>query len=92
MEHPNSTNVILLQGRGFCRRGDEGCLRIGMLPIDRFPAGGSYVSNKATAIVGRTPRPDLDPARSHRLRLDRYDEKDFSDVRAAMEKDGLWVS
>ena len=93
VENANSTSVIHLQGRGFCKTSEDlGCLRIGMLPLDRFPAGGGYAANKANAIVGRTPRPDLDPARSHRLRLDRYDEKDFSDVKAAMEKDGLWVS
>ena len=39
----------------------------------------------------RAARPDLDPKRSHRLRLDRYDEIDFDNLKAQMVKEGLWV-
>ena len=62
-----------------------------MLPFDKFPGAGAYPGAAASALVGRTARPDLDPKRSHRLRLDRYDEQDFDDLRAAMIKEGLWL-
>ena len=63
-----------------------------MLPHDKFPPAGQYVGSKGTALVGRSARPDLDPKRSHRLRLDRYDEVDFDNLRGAMATEGLWLS
>lgn len=48
-------------------------------------------SRRASALVGRIVRPDKDPRRSHRLRLDRYDERDFDEMRSAMIAAGLWV-
>ena len=87
---PNATAIVSLRKRAWCQPERLGCLKIGMLPADRFPAAGQYEGARRTALVGRSPRPDLDPRRSHRLRLDRYDEKDFDDLRAAMRRDGLW--
>ena len=86
-----TTSVLELRSKRFCRGGDGGCLRIGQLPYDRFPPPGLYRAYRSTAFVGRTPRPDKDPARSHRLRLDRYDEIDFSNLKHAMMEDGLWM-
>ena len=88
---PNRTAVVSLRKHSWCQPASLGCLTIGMLPSDLFPAPGQYAAVRDRALVGRTPRPDIDPRRSHRLRLDRYDERDFSDLRGAMEKDGLWV-
>ena len=62
-----------------------------MLPTGLFPPPGEYSAHRAYALVGRSLRPDLDPKRSHRLRLDRYDEVDFENLREAMVKDGLWL-
>lgn len=86
-----TTSVVELRNKRFCRGGDGTCLRIGHLPFDRFPPPGLYRAYRSSALVGRTPKPDNDPARSHRLRLDRYDEIDFSNLKQAMVEDGLWV-
>lgn len=66
-------------------------IEMGLLPADRFPRADLYVRSKETALVGRTARPEMDPTRTHRLRLDRYDERDFDELREAMSKDGLWL-
>ena len=84
-----STSVVSLRNQRFCR-GGGGCLRIGHLPFGLFPPPGLYRAYAKTALVGRTPRPDKDPARSHRLRLDRYDDIDFTNLQQAMMEDGLW--
>jgi hypothetical protein len=92
LAHPNSTSVISLRHRNFCAGGgSDSCLRIGQLPADRFPPAGHFPQHRAHAIIGRSARPDLDPKRSHRLRLDRYDEVDFENLRTQMVKDGLWL-
>ena len=89
--NPNSTAVVALRKRSWCEPHALGCLRIGMLPMDRFPGPGDFSAMRATALVGRSPRPDLDPKRSHRLRLDRYDDIDFEDLKTRMVADGLWM-
>jgi len=66
-------------------------LTLALLPRDTFPNAFEYLKHKATAFVGRVVRPEKDPKRTHRLRLDRYDEIDFDDMRSAMIKDGLWA-
>ena len=90
---PNRTALISLRRRPWCAQKGAGCLQVGMLPHDLFPHPGAYhPSAKGRApLVGRSPKPDLDPKRSHRLRLDRYDQKDFDDLRAAMVSDRLWL-
>ena len=83
---PQKTAFVALRGAGG--------LRLAMLPSNLFPNAGSFTGDRATraeALVGRVVRPDQDPARSHRLRLDRYDEVDFEQMRAAMVSAGLWV-
>ena len=87
---PNKTAILNL-GRKWCRPEALGCLKVGMLPADRFPAAGQYGGAQSAALVGRSPKPDLDPKRSHRLRLDRYDDQDFDDLRGAMVRDKLWL-
>lgn len=94
VQHANgSTAVVEVQRKGLCPRAGEGgaCVRVAQLPFDLFPPPGLYRAYAKTALVGRTPRPDKDPARSHRLRLDRYDEQDFSELKQAMMEDNLWV-
>ena len=90
---PNRTAIVSLNKRVWCQVSSGGCLRIGMLPSDQFPSAGMYhgKTHSPKARVGRMARPDLDPKRSHRLRLDRYDEKDFDDLRKAMVNAGLWM-
>lgn len=85
--------VVVLQRRSWCTPSSLGCLKIGMLPANAFPAPGVYraSADDAAALVGRSAKPDLDPKRSHRLRLDRYDEIDFDDLKGQMVKDGLWL-
>jgi hypothetical protein len=63
-------------------------LSIGFLPADKFPWAANYrfTDAKATAYVGRILRPNKDPSRSHRLRLDRYDMQDFDECVHASEK------
>ena len=87
-EQPNATAVIRLKGK-LCTGGD--CLRLGQLPANLFPAPGAYPTFQSEAMVGRTNRPDKDPKRSHRLRLDRYDETDFDNLKEAMTAEGLWL-
>ena len=67
----------------------DSCLRIALLPTAQFPPpfAGAYRAANATALVGRSQRPD----RGHRLNLDRYDERDFESLREAMVEDGLWL-
>lgn len=66
-------------------------LRIGLLPASLFPSASAYRRANSTALVGRVLRPNLDPLRSHRLRLDRYDDVDFDQLREAMVSAGLWL-
>ena len=88
-DHPNATAVLTLKGAAWC--GDDGtCLRLGLLPAHLFPPPSGYPAVRDVALVGRTVRPNKEPARSHRLRLDRYDEVDFDQLREAMLADGLW--
>ena len=89
---PNSTAVVeVLRSRAHRWCKEEPCMRIGMLPHDKFPPPGGFPDARTTAFVGRAARPDLDPKRSHRLRLDRYDERDFDNLVAAMKAQGLWL-
>ena len=83
--NPNRTQIVSLNKRAWCQTttaSSGGCLKIGMLPFDQFPPAGSYLGalHSPNARVGRVSRPDLDPKRSLRLRLDRYDEKDFDEA------------
>ena len=66
-------------------------LRLALMPLDLFPppAKGAYAAVKATALAARAPNPR---AERHRLRLDRYDESDFTALRASMAEEGLWVT
>lgn len=88
---PNGTAVVeLTHGpKRWCD--SKPCLRIGMLPHDRYPPPGQFPDARQTAFVGRAVRPDVDPKRSHRLRLDRYDNQDFDDLVAAMKAQSLWL-
>ena len=94
MQNANhSLTIVEVQRKGLCAPAGEqrACVRVAQLPFDLFPPPGLYHAYAKTALVGRTPRPDKDPARSHRLRLDRYDEQDFSELKQAMMEDNLWV-
>ena len=71
------------------RRGHKE-LRLALLPMDRFPNAKHFPMYRTTAIVGRVVRPEKDPTRVHRLRLDRYDDVDFDEMREAMQSMGLW--
>ena len=87
---PNQTNLITLNERRWCRGGDADasrCLTLGMMPRDLFPPPGAFPPYRGSALVGRSER----PSRDHRLRLDRYDERDFTELKAAMVADGLWL-
>ena len=87
-DRPNATAILRL-GATWC--GDDGaCLRLGLLPANLFPPPNGYPAVRDVALTGRTIRPNKDPTRSHRLRLDRYDEVDFDTLRVAMLADGLW--
>ena len=46
---------------------------------------------KQVALVGRSNRPYANNQPTHRLRLDRYDDVDFEQLREKMVADGLWV-
>ena len=81
---PNVTATAVL-GKRWC--GADGCLKLGLLPADRFPKPGASSHVRASALVGRAERPN----RNHRLRLDRYDEQDFEVLEAAMRREGLWM-
>ena len=93
-DRPNATAILALTGATWCgdkTRGDDGaCLRLGLLPANLFPPPDGYPAVRDVALAGRTIRPNKDPTRSHRLRLDRYDEVDFDTLREAMVADGLW--
>ena len=86
--HPDRTHVAVLKGA----RG----LRLGMLPRDLFPPAFLYEpssgAERKAALVGRVVRPNPDPARSHRLRLDRYDETDFEDMVSTLKSIGAWIT
>jgi len=99
---PNGTAHVTLRGEAVCgpailrQSGCEGCapqdrcdetLTLAVLPHGLFPLPGAYPAARATAFVGRSARPNRD----HRLRLDRYDEKDFRAIDDAMRADGLLV-
>ena len=87
-DRPNATAILRLAAT-WC--GDDGaCLRLGLLPANLFPPPNGYHAVRDVALTGRTIRPNKDPTRSHRLRLDRYDEVDFDTLREAMLADGLW--
>jgi len=63
-------------------------LRVGLLPPAFFQSHVLYGRNEPSdAMIGRSAKPG--PQRD-RLRLDRYDEKDFTDLVMAMKADGLW--
>lgn len=79
---PNQTALISLRAQ----RGESASVTLAMLPSDRFPRAGTYTAARDTALVGRSLRPFF----GHRLRLDRYDERDFTSLREAMVADGLW--
>ena len=66
-------------------------LRLAMLRDDLFPAPGSWPTTKQVALVGRSNRPYANNQPTHRLRLDRYDDVDFEQLREKMVADGLWV-
>ena len=95
--HPNGIAVIRLRHPKWCASDGtvEGtarpCMRLGQLPADLFPLAGDFPPHRMHAIIGRSARPDLDPKRSHRLRLDRYDDIDFDNLRKQMVSDGLWL-
>ena len=90
--NPNQTATFALRKQKWCTPAQLGCLKIGLLPADKFPSPGQYPASKAAKpFVARANRPDLDPKRSHRLRLDRYDEIDFDNLREQMVKEGLWL-
>ena len=78
---PNVTSLVSL---ALPRGGPR--LSIAQLPSALFPPAGEYAAHAASALVGRSARPH----RSHRLRLDRYDDEDFDGLRKAMKDDGLW--
>lgn len=86
VEQPNVTAVVSLKTKRWCVEQD--CLRLGMLPLDRFPPPGAYPMNRDAAIFGRSVRPG---GARHRLRLDRYDEMDFEGLKTAMTAEGLWL-
>jgi len=71
-------------------RGYKG-LQVALLPKARFPNAFEFPNFKETAFVGRVVRPEKDPKRTHRLRLDRYDEVDFDEMRQATKAMGLWL-
>jgi len=70
-------------------------LRIGYLPSDKFPLakppGTAPPAGYEAAFLKRLWRQPKDGSRTHRLRLDRYDETDFDDMRDNMKAEGLWL-
>mmetsp|Transcript_48348 Transcript_48348/g.104740 ORF Transcript_48348/g.104740 Transcript_48348/m.104740 type:complete len:427 (+) Transcript_48348:161-1441(+) len=83
--HHNATLSLVLHGARACH--GARCLTLGLLPAGLFPAGAADAKAKPQALVRRSARPDA----AHRLRLDRYDERDFDNLTAAMKRDGLWL-
>lgn len=80
----SATAVVTLSGG--CDR-----VRLGMLPMSFYrqtpfygPSGGARADDGA--VMARASK----PAQRDRLRLDRYDEQDFSELVGAMKADGLW--
>ena len=63
------------------------CLRVGLMPDELFPTtGAAYREAAATALIARSTKPTF----RDRLRLDRYDDTDFDELRTAMKADHLW--
>ena len=82
-----------LPGRGECRDSANGRAaepdesRARPSPrCSRFPPAGAFPPVRDVALIGRGTRPYV-----NRLRLDRYDEKDFTTLVKAMTSDGLWM-
>ena len=86
---PNAVALATLTAPSWCDAGGGSCLRLGLLPMDAFPPAGAFVSSRATAVVGRATRPPSEPV--HRLRLDRYDQRDFAALVTRMGEEGLWL-
>lgn len=97
LEKYNSTTIVKLAfGGGF---------RFGFLPFDLFPSRGKWISMQHKALVFHGPRTRATlqkpwkpskgaghlPTRGPRLRLDQYDEHDFSATEARMRSEGLWL-
>jgi len=86
----NLTTPVVLKLKGGCVEG-RGELRMGLLPESFFaqwvlygPSQGSAAA--AAALISRSPK----PSQRDRLRLDRYDAQDFTELVAAMKESGLW--
>ena len=100
-EYVNTTTAVALRKRYEGCAGKRaaaaaaagGCLRVGLLPYDRFPRHGEWAALRETAMVWHGPRTrGTQPFRGHRLRLDRYDEEDFARMAAVLKADpGLWA-
>ncbi|KAL1504249.1 hypothetical protein AB1Y20_010658 [Prymnesium parvum] len=94
-ERSNATTVIELS-RHFkgCAADVKVCVRIGLLPYDKFPRHGVWRKLRSTALVYTGPSTKASRKRKfrgHRLRLDRYDEVDFDNMVASLKSEGLWM-
>ena len=64
--------------------------RLGMLPAELYAQENGFYGPSGVrhaTMIARAAK----PTQRDRLRLDRYDEQDFTELVAAMKADGLWV-
>jgi len=82
-ERPNETAIVKLS---------KGCdnVRIGVLPASFFSQSAFYGPSGLPRPPGVMLTRSAKPTQRDRLRLDRYDEQDFTELVAAMRADGIW--
>ena len=80
---PNETAIVKLS---------KGCdnVRIGVLPASFFSQSAFYGPSGLPRPPGVMLTRSAKPTQRDRLRLDRYDEQDFTELVAAMRADGIW--
>ena len=82
-ERPNETAIVKLS---------KGCdnVRIGVLPASFFSQSAFYGPSGLPRPPGVMLTRSAKPTQRDRLRLDRYDEQDFTELVAAMRADRIW--
>lgn len=99
-EFVNETTLGSLKRRGCSRRVGSRCLRVGLLPYDEFPRHGDWRGLSGTARIHHLTGDGcpikagcgVRPFRGLRQRLNRYDDVDFTEMRATLQGIGAWVS